>query len=885
MWTKYNNLRYVLCVALALLPLGGRGATPVPKPLTLANALGTVPPPTGVVWLTVGAEQITLPKDAAPPPPAASLADTLDAFQYASQTFGAVTALAPSTMAVLNEDPVPPDVTADLPPFIAFQLLAARLNDTQWQALISERGLGLTDLDDDTQRGLFHVLFPHGKLLLASTDPEMQKLPADKRTDIQDVSDQIDSARLRVGQSSHIYLQDQSGKTIYYSAGAGDEKPHLRVFSKHRETPVAAHTVTLRAVVPNAPKPGDLSYSQSALHVAVPLTGLNTVGDLITRIASASHLEIYCDPHYAARSLRVLGPYKAALASDLLPSVALCVTGTFRRVGPAYVLTDDLSGVGARREKLSDWNDQADYLREQMTDKAGQALLTKHGKDARSLQGFGDPLAMTPQQMKTQKESDLMPGIPSDAPVSWSSLTPAQHDQAQRIAEDYNAQLAAGTLPEYLERRNLGPVDTAGKVQLRPDAQVQLLLPSLSEPVQTSYSLGEMYLFWPGYEAAMAQVAKLAKEKKPPLQPPAPPLAQALHLGKRRAVVGHPRTATEVDALIAAMQTLGLNELWLDVFSHGVAHIPGSAPTGAAPSSGPDILTEAIARAKPAGIAVYANLDFLAGGDNPPAAARNLNILGETTTEAAVRKHAQAPQPDFDDDGKLKPFTLPDVEVTPAGAQDTLAALVRTLVGVSGLAGLVWQNAQTDDALGYTPALRLAFLRAAHADPIDLTAQHYLNFDVSLPQFDDDGAETALHSQWDDLRQQVNIAMLQAVRQAMPTASPARPLLMEVGGGRSIWFASWDNAAQTPPPFVSAPDDAWKMTPAQRAATAKAGSHTVLLSLSVAADEDAEQLAWQLKKSMTPALDGYVLEFDSEDDTRGASPLSALVQAVQSEKH
>ncbi len=231
--------------ALSLLPsvllLGPAGAQMKPTqpvPVTLAGALASAPPPTSGVLLAVGADKVTLPVGAETPD-SADLGALAGAFGEETSAFGIVTAVAPATRIVLNEDPAPPDVTADLGAYTAFKMLAASLDDAQWAALTSERGLGLADLTDGTQQALFHALFRRGHLWIASQDPEMEKLPEGQRTDTRDVSDQIGGVRLRLGQTAHLYVHDRKGQAIFFSIKAPDDAKHPHTWSPKLDPPAA----------------------------------------------------------------------------------------------------------------------------------------------------------------------------------------------------------------------------------------------------------------------------------------------------------------------------------------------------------------------------------------------------------------------------------------------------------------------------------------------------------------------------------------------------------------------------------------------------------------------------------------------------------------------
>lgn len=875
MWNTPSNICRLAALFVALMS-GARvtnaQAPPAAglKPPTLASVLPSVLSPGGVL-LAVDAERVALPKAAALPPPTATLDDIARAFGLQTRAFGAVTALAPATMVVLNENPAPPNVAADLSPYNAFKLLAASLDDTQWHALTSEAGLGLGDLTDDAQRGLFHALFRNKQLLVASDDPTLAKLPDDKRTDIQDFTNQIDTVHVRMGQTSKIYVHDRKGNTVFFSDDDPDKTPSLRVYRPKSDAPAAEHAVPLRAVVPNVPKPGQLDLALPALQTPIPVTGLRTVGSLVLRVGTLTHTELYADPHYAKRALTVMGHAHSARAADLLRALALCVTGTFRQVGQAFVLTDDLSGVGVRRAKLSDWEEKAFALQSQLTDKAGQALLAKHGKDARFIPSFGDPMALTPDQIKAETLSKGVPGLPDHVEnrMPFAQLTPTQQAEAKRIADDFNDKRALGKLPEYLTDDNHPPADLSSPVSLMPGNHVQLIIASLPAPVETSLvGSGMMFFYWPGKQAFSLNYTEADKAKPTVPAKPAPPLAPLLRLGVRRALIAHPRNAADIDALLPAMQKLGLNELWLGVFSSGTARIPGTSLSPSKPFDGPDILMEALKLGQAAHIAVYADMNLLTWGTRPPAALVDLNIRGETTTEAALRKYTDFPDRQFDYSGKPFPFADPGVDVNPLATRQRLADVVHTLAATPGLAGFVWHGATPDDDLGYTPAMRLLFLRAHEADPVDNSPTPFVRADLSLPAFDDPAVTSALSGQWDAFRAAETNSVLSALLHAA-TSQAALPIFGEqsTDNGRAFVLAQ----TEPDPPTAPASRGQSPVAPAQKSA--------VLRDVEIKDAADTDTLS-RLLSSSAASPDGFVLDFSDDDATRGTHPLEALVQAA-----
>ncbi len=552
----------VLAFALLAYPAGAQTVTPAALPkLTLAKALQSVPPPVGGLVLTVSAEKVTLPSGAEAPASDASITDVASAFGGITREFGSVTALAPESMVVLNTQPDPPNIMADMNPFGAIKLLAASLDDAQWQALTSEHGLGMADLTDDAQRSLFLASFRDHRLWVGSEDPALKSLPAEQRGDVRDVSGQIETTRIRMGQSATIRLHDTQGKTIYFSPGRPDAAQRLHTWRPKYQPPLTRYGATLKAAVPNTPKPSDLDWDTPALQASVSTAGLKTVGDLVSRIGQKTSLELYADPHYAAQTLTLRGTMSAAPAADLLRALCLCITGTFRKVGPAFVLTDDLVGVGVRRTQISQWEDSGEAIRDRLEEQAGSAMLHRRIGSARTLPTFGDPLAVTPEEMKSIPNDSLIPGLPKnfDDPFPFSKLTLPQQGWLRQTAASYDEKLHRGDSSLENDRTD---ADLNHDVDLQVNYQIQLLVPTVGQPVDTALSFPLFELYYPSSAELLArEEASVAASGQPGAAalPPAPPLSAMLRLGQRRAVLARPRTAAEVDALVTSMQALGLN--------------------------------------------------------------------------------------------------------------------------------------------------------------------------------------------------------------------------------------------------------------------------------------------------------------------------------------
>lgn len=641
------------------------------------------------------------------------------------------------------------------------------------------------------------------------------------------MTDERTAARLRL-RRNNVLLLPLTGENTYMPAAQFDAPGgprHYRMRIEGFFDPKAEIAgVPVRADVPNAPKESQLDYAAPVFQTLIPLTGLKTVGDLIFRIGALTHTELYPDARYEKKTLTLQGRAPSAPAADLLRAVAFCVTGTYRQVASAYVLTDDVTGIGAQREVWSKFEDDAEAARQAALDAAGEKLTAAH-----TVQGLAPVSGALPLTAGEQKQADAAfqaTGFPT-AEVPLDQLSPAQRAAAQET-------------PGSRENGAPVPPDFKRKALLNVMPQLELLLPSAPEPVDYNGLFLFMDLF---------QTADERRQMLPPdFTPPATEMpgtatgtrtADLLKRIPRRAVLAAPSEAAALKDLLAVMQRTGLNELWL-----------------VTPTTGDGLLTDALKDAQGTGITVFPVLDVFSWPSATPRPLQDLTILGENSVAAAA--------PAVPNVVSVSPFS-DDV-------RRALTTRVRALAATPGVAGVVWRatappgydapelRAREDQSLllGYTPAARLLFLRAAHADPLDLfPSVDRGRADTRLPEFDDDSLEAALGARWRQARADQDIALLRVLRAAMPPGSA--PLVRERGpGARFDWFGSWDRAATPLPAFHRADGQA-------AAAQARAQSRAVLIRLPFPALPTSENLAghWRgLLQSIagTKTWDGFVLD-------------------------
>jgi len=784
---------FVLLSLLSTAPLARADDAPPPSaPLKMDAALKQARP--GGVALTVDAAKVSLPPSAVVPGDRVTAQEVGALYGQATQPFGSVLAIAPPTITVVYAPPETPNPYDGMPPGQVMKLLAQTFTPAQWKAFMSPAGVAYADMAGDTQPPLFRALFPDGHLKLIQDNPTGENDPKTQR----DLSgDALLSAHLRLGSITSLALQMQdnpSGHMFVDGMRPQDAPPRYLMMNSQTREVNKEYGALVRETIPNAPKPGELAFDDPALQAAVPLANIKTVDDLVTRIGLTTHREIYADPRYGSR-LVTLAPSstpQSAPAADLLQALALCVGGTYRHVGPAYVLTDDVVGLGTKHVLWKAFEDKATNMLPDGGSSFPMPPIPNVPYTLKDIPDYDDPLAMTPKQKEQYwKKWALEAGESSmfsmDVTVPFAQLTPAQQESAQMDQEDNEKRHYHTTLD--------------GTVTVQTEPEVEVMLPSVDGPVMIFESYQSL-LPYPTLTPEQKKTEQKHMEAEFPEMAasdvPGPDFTRTLHGFTRRAArINAPKTPKEASQAFAALQSLGFNEAWISVQ-------PGPASSDDALRAR---LTQAVAEGKKRGIAVFPDLSLLHWTKDVSPELLDRDIQGRTVF---LRYNAQSPP-------TVSPFAPP--------AATRLSALVRTLASVPGIGGMVWEDIlatgyekavpgenigddPSDAPLGYADAGRLAFLRVDHTDPVDVCDNSYTDerAQVHVPGFDsDDTHERRIFSDWRKLRADTGQNFLRTLAAALPppfTNAGRLPLLLPPSNAISTSnYGSWDNLSG-PTPFV-----------------------------------------------------------------------------------
>lgn len=739
---------------------------PAQSPRTFAQALDDVPwdPAEKGVLLAVSAERTRPGRGQAIPPPSPrgyNLKELASAFDRMPLAVGRLTVLVPTTMRVLVKPTLSPEEALWENPDAAVRALLASLSKTQWQAVTSERGLGLGDLSEK-QQGVFLASLPNPFQAQFQPAEIRERTPGGVLTRFESSATPQQPPSLTSDQRRQVRVR--LNRTLRFSfAAEGDESDARYGFGdlvpgrKEAEYVVAdtgprfnRNTATTQDL-PNRPKPSDLDTAP--LTQPITLTGAKTVGELVQRAAQATNLELYADPRVARLSVLLWGDN--ARAGDILAALSRVVTGTFRKVGPAYVLTHDRLGLAALYEPQLLWEAELSRLKQ-----AQREVQTKAIQEAKPQDLFqfapNDPLALPSTLVQNAAK-----GVPTTAlPPALQTRVRAQLTQVHEDIAAGRTQVSSSGRPITQFRSDTVWADfglrlsyltpTVGEVKNRNNLSLWELQNALfrqetapsSSPAPTPPPI-----VWPEKLERVALVEAQTPEE-------AKVLAQAAKKGGLTGLWLYvPMSATRAKPLLAAVQAEGLTA--------GVALAPFEAPSAALPTG--------------------ATLDLTATLTSPQTSLGQV-IRYDDAVLLALKELATLPQ--------LSALYFTDL--IPPGYEKP-----------RGSDEFDFRSTRSGD-FGYTLDNRLAFLRQTGCDPIDTFAPPSYSSETALPFFVPFGFSFGqplvpdYSQQWKAFRAAQATAFLPKLHQRLKQVAPKLPLYVPGQSTSFIWSASWDKPDQLP---------------------------------------------------------------------------------------
>ncbi len=608
---------------------------------------------------------------------------SLAAFNRKVVTIGSMRAIVPTTMVKIDDSfSQKPDLYEGLDLRSKVIYLLATLSESQVKTATS-KGLGFGDLNQQQQL-VFQSIVPK-KFEVQQLEPDGKR---QKVTDSFRLTDQHrKGVRLKFTKtiSFELPLENQRGYCMANTmdhVGIGDLPGLRRELSDMERGPNEIFGITVRSVVPNTQKPSNLDFHAKTWDFTVSFPRNIPLGQAITSLGQTGKVALFTDPRVARRPLTVEGEVRAG---DLLASIAQMVTGTFRKVGPDYVLTSDLLGLGTRKTTFDQWEADIRQQQQEMSgewlDKVRLTTLTKLVKTS----------PQDPYQPSDRMQEYLSKSFPGRRDPIPSDLI---DDGIRHIVDRFNV--------EYSSQ----PVTTNGIVA-ESEVSFHFVLPTGED------------LFEPG-GGNIGTLEYFGESKRPKYTPPQMPPPRVLPEGSSVGIAIRAVNKDQVLKQIDQASSVGMKEVWIDTTSQ-------------------EVLDAGLTAAKAKGVAV--RLIIRPWQNQTGQEEVDQTILGDSG--AALAKWAvknprlSNPRHTYD---FMRSVLWPEMTISPNRRPDswtTMASMTRT-PGLSGVVLCDQQSAGYEPKVGegysignspvdlvarqfgYSLSMRSSFLRANGVDPIDL---------------------------------------------------------------------------------------------------------------------------------------------------------------------
>lgn len=722
-----------------------------------------------------------------------SLADICVRFDRRFAVFGNIAVLAPRTMQVIN---MPGSIDAgpdSVPLRDAICTLVSSFTPDQWQQA-GGPGLSIGDLDDAQREEYTNVvcrpmLVAPGSDVLTYVDNPDGKVAAGLVAQYVAGEKTITTDVARAAITLHIYMTADLRVTHNGTRSLTRLPDHLptpqaidyRLSIFDQPKPDQTPTSNIVQTIPSVLKTSDLDWNLPVLSTSVDLRSASTVKDVVAAVSRATGLELHPDPQYGARPVTFLGaPPSKISAVDVLQAIDRDLDATWRRVGPAYVLTDDVVGLGARRYFIRSVIDHNDNMVNDLS------MRQADGFDALPLYRWvhflpGDPVTI-PQNVLDRTEQDQDKTVDASS-VSQSTVDFLLNQANTLFPTDGFSRDDFRTMSLRLELHLVANIPSFGDVELDP---------------------GISFLTY-RYKPKPAQDADPS---------PGAPLDPAILAGHPLSAMAAPSAPDEARHAVDELAKAHVGTFYCPAFYGGETYYPSQTlpPVRRTDAS---ILPAAVEEGKKRGVTVYAVVQLMRWRNGPDTVNdrpldglvdEDLTIGGQTARDAWSNIVRTSMSIDSQNDYE----TLNGVWVSPTDPKtaELLKGIVSEIASTPGIAGVAFVDTFAPGynhdvgeyseriQLGYTEGMRLAFLRRYDIDPVDFGVIPTIKLgstfgggDLVRMYIDNYlQPENQERDEWDDFRKSVSDAVQADVYAAARSVSPSLPLFVRTGGYRATAF-------------------------------------------------------------------------------------------------
>ena len=354
---------------------------------------------------------------------ATSSGQGLDTFNRMMFRSGSLSAIVPTEMVVIDDNLPEPNLYDGMDSDAKVLFLLATLTKEQLR-LATEKGISPADLSGQPRaalESLIHQPFVFSSSPFTRPDQHVEKVPQDKLGEI--------SLKINRGICFEVVPANNPNSVMRLDPRIMSGKQALQGLWHKQGATGARFGIVPKSTKPNDPKRSDLPYGSPNLSASLTLSHQSTIGDVLREAGKISHLAVFADARVSQLPVEAFGA--SARVGDLLRSLAMAITGTYRKVGSSYVLTSDAIGLAERQMRFWIWENRsgekqmdrtAEYMKQIFATKALDAIDYDKSDTYRP----DDALA---SKISSDERSGVTHKIPS------SELSDAERDSVNRIKD------------------------------------------------------------------------------------------------------------------------------------------------------------------------------------------------------------------------------------------------------------------------------------------------------------------------------------------------------------------------------------------------------------------------------------------------------------------
>jgi hypothetical protein len=685
-----------------------------------------------------------LPKDIS----FASLPQVASLFHQQFVRIGNILTIVPETQTLYTQQIEGGDPLADMSRGIKTNLLLSSLTSSQWSQLSGTQGLGLTNFNT-LQGNIYQSLLPTPFAYRRGQQYPIVTLPPAEVLTLTDT--EKNTVRLQIVRQTSLFFPTSGGGYMGKSA----EKPEIYSLYGLQIQLVkdidGLFGVTLKNKKPNIMKKNSLISDNANQEKTIVFDEKSNsqnsdIATILQKVSVVTKVRYIADSRLGKLPVFIRGN-GSVTATNLLKSLALGVSGSYRKVGNIYLLTQDIEGWGIQTARMKKWARSMEIKQEAIF-----AKLNTKAFDPKVLDNIRNDSFNLPDDFRKQVEGNYFrPTSDSFPNVFTQDILP---DSVRKKATDIATSM------------DHGPKIDPSKISIQTFLRLQMILPGQKGTIPLSgasvESLAANSLSNPLWEERITELEKNGVNKERIVS------MSCLQLQDNE----------QCKIVLNSLKSKGIQKIYLRSRPNDEGRVK-----------------EIIDVAKEVKMPIF--LIYTLEATN-----KEDSTLFSLATIKIPSTNPPSKIP------KIEPFSLSNLSETPDGVAGIILENWGRFGYVENH-DMPLINTTMGEEYGYDVASREAFLQKFAVDPIDINIIWRIgSMSIGLPSFNETREHADLQKQWwkdwKSARKQTFKKSTLLLLEQLSTKFSARnvPLYLSNAGleqtGKAFWYSRWKSGDELP---------------------------------------------------------------------------------------